>query len=271
MKHLSRSLLWLALTGVTSATMAANDDGKLAPIGQTMDERVTKLERLMDTQSLVELLNQLEALQNEVQQLRGQVEEQNHEIEALKKRQLELFRDTDRRITELERGAPRAPVSTSEGSEGGQQPALVQPQGAVPPGVNTGAVQPDMARQAKEREAYEEAFNLLKGLRYEQAISSFQGFLKSYPDGRYAHIAQYWLGEAYYAQRHFQQAIVEYRKLLSNYSNSPKLAEAMLKIGYCHKALQQTGQARIVLQDLMNRYPGTTEAGQAEMLLKKLY
>src|SRR3990167_2573124 len=66
---------------------------------------------------LADLLQQLETLQTELRNLRGQVEVQNNEIERLKARQRDLLADIDRRVSALERrgvsaSAPEAPAST---------------------------------------------------------------------------------------------------------------------------------------------------------------
>src|SRR5512147_3066714 len=62
-------------------------------------------------EALTDLLQQLETLQAEVRNLRGQVEVQANEIERLKTRQRELLADIDRRVGELERrgGAAASP------------------------------------------------------------------------------------------------------------------------------------------------------------------
>ena len=122
----------------------------------------------------------------------------------------------------------------------------------------------------QEREAYQQAFDMLRELRYAQATAAFRDFLKKYPNSRYAHIAQYWLGEAGYAQRDFKQAIADYNALLANHPNSPKRAEAMLKIGYSHYELKEADKARSVLEQLVQQYPDSTEAGQARNLLKRI-
>ena len=121
-----------------------------------------------------------------------------------------------------------------------------------------------------EQQAYQDAFNLLRELRYDKATLAFRDFLKKYPNGRYAHIAQYWLGEASYAQGKFKQAIKDYQALIDNHPNSPKLAEAMLKIGYSQYELKNYKAAQTSLEQLIKTYPGTTEAGQAKNLLKKI-
>ena len=204
------------------------------------------MEQLLNSQGLVDLLLKVESLQTELQRLQGQNEEQLHALQELKQRQRDLYIDIDRRLLQLERNAPATSAATS------------------------GAITTAPTVLEGEQEAYQEAFNLLRELRYDKATVAFRDFLKTYPNGRYAHIAQYWLGEASYAQGDFKQAIQDYRMLIDNYPNSPKLAEAMLKIGYSEYELKNTQAAQASLERLIQTYPGTTEAGQAQNLLKKI-
>jgi tol-pal system protein YbgF len=218
------------------------------------------------------MLERLEALQQEVQQLRGQVEEQQHTITGLKERQRELYLDIDRRMSRIEReGGGTAPAAAAPGASA---PALTASPGAAavaPPAAGApAAAANDEARLQQEREAYQQAFDMLRELRYAQATAAFRDFLTKFPDGRYAHIAQYWLGEAGYAQRDFRQAINDYNALLASYPNSPKRAEAMLKVGYSHYELKEADQARAVLEQLVQQFPDSTEAGQARNLLKRI-
>lgn len=244
-KHGRKTAVALALL-LTAAAGPASAEGDI-------ESRVQRLERLLDSQSLVEMVTRLDQLQREVQQLRGQVEEQNHVIEGLKRRQRELYLDVDRRLSLMEREGPAPAAPGSASAEAGAS-ADQKEAGAAP---------------AEERQAYQKAFDLLRELQYEKAIEAFGKFLADYPNGRYAHIAQYWMGEANYAQRKFKAAITEYRKLLDNYPKSPKLAEAMLKIGYSYSELGNRESATKVLDELIARYPGTTEAGQARSLLQR--
>lgn len=241
--------------------------GGVAPALQsataTVEQRLERLERVVNNQSLLEMLERLDTLQREVQLLRGQVEEQQHTITGLKERQRELYLDIDRRMSRIEReGAPAANVGGPAGNNNPPLTSASAPPAAAP--VN------EQSRIEQEREAYQKAFDMLRELRYAQATTAFRDFIKQYPDGRYAHIAQYWLGEAGYAQRDFRQAITDYNALLANYPNSPKLAEAMLKIGYSHYELKEADKARTVLQQLVQKYPDSTEAGQARNLLKRI-
>ena len=223
----------------------------------TTEQRLQRLERLLEGKGLVEMLTKLEELQKEVQILRGEVELQSHNLEGIKKRQRDLYVDIDTRLLKMERmgGSASQPVSS---------PAT------TPATTGAASEQKEKYDLALEQKAYQQAFDLLRDLRYDKSIISFRKFLQTYPDGRYAHIAQYWIGEANYAQRNFKDAIQDYKTLIKDHPSSPKLAEAMLKISYSYYELKDLNKAESSLQQLINTYPNSTEAGQGRNLLKKV-
>ncbi len=254
---------------ITQTSSAPNTSrGKMS-----VDERLSRLERLINSQGLVDLLLRLEALQKEIQQLRGDVETQTYIAKDLKKRQRDLYIDIDRRLLKVERNAGTSGTTRSITPQY-NAPAVSAPLATQPvPLKQSRPVTPVAAKPVdpiKEQNAYQKAFDLLRELRYEQAIKAYRQFITDYPNGRYAHIAQYWLSEASYAQRHFKQAITDYQNLVNNYPNSPKLAEAMLKIGYSYNELGQNKAAQETIEKLLRLYPNTTAAGQGQNLLKKI-
>lgn len=237
-------------------------------------ERLTRLEHIINGQGLMDMQVRLDALQRNVQQLRGRIELQNHRLTELKRRQRDLYVDLDRRLSRLERAGSGTTMAPS-GSRASTPVARGVPKAFVPARASrrrpaSRAATSAKANPAKEQQAYQVAFDLLRELRYDQAITAFHTFLKDYPQGRYAHIAQYWVAEANYAQRRFKNAIADYQDLLDDYPNSPKRAEAMLKIGYCYYELGDIKRAQESLKNLTATYPNTTEAGQAQNLLQKL-
>jgi len=285
----------LATSSVAAeATTAKPAKAPVIPAPPTTEERVGRLERLINSQGLVDILLRLESLQKDVQNIQGDNEVQMHKLDEIKKRQRELYIDIDRRLLQLERKqTSRAPAAVEKSSASGAaavtatsaavaaggsgNPARVtgtvtggKPTGSSRTGVPAKGEVAKTPKQETEQQAYQKAFNLLRELRYDKAGLAFRGFLEKYPDGRYAHIAQYWLAEASYAQRDFKTAIVDYQNLIDNYAGSPKRAEAMLKIGYCYYELKDYPKAQATLEQLLASYPSTTEAGQAQNLLQKI-
>ncbi len=220
-----------------------------------LEERVQRLEKLMDSQGLVDMFLQMQSLQEEVRQLRGEVEQQTFAIDNLKQRQRDLYLDIDRRMRKLEGG--------------GSVPASTSPSVSSTPGTAaTTASAPSSS--ADEDAAYRGAFNLLKEGRYEDAIKRFSAFLKKYPNSGYADNAQYWLGEANYVTRKYEQAIKEFEQVVTGYPQSDKRADALLKVGYCHYELQAYDKAKDTLTRVVQEFPKTTAARLADNRLQRM-
>ena len=229
-----------------------------AQTSATLEERVTRVERAINSETLVELLQQVERLQQEVQELRGELEVQTHEVSQLKQRQRELYLDIDRRMTKLETARP-ADADVDTGIETGTDNGTSE----TPP--VTANVDP-----AEERDAYQSAFDLLKTGRYDEATGAFTAFLSAYPSGEYSDKAQYWLGEAYYVTSKFAPALEEFQKLVQTRPDSTKVSHALLKIGYIQDELGQTEAAKTTLNDLIERFPETTAARRAKERLQQV-
>ncbi len=269
-----------------------------------LDVRVERLERLMSSQKQLEFLYRLKQLQKENQELRNLLEQQANEIRQLKRQQRQLYQDIDHRLgkaggqtstTQVITAQPEqqkksaAPVevidkSTVRESKYGiterEEILVEQPEKSAsqPSRISSDSEKPPVAvrkpmtakqRQA-EQKAYQKAYDELRARRYNTAREAFSKFIKQYPYGRYAHIAQYWIAESSYAQRNYEQAIADYQRLLDVYPFSPKKAEAELKKAYSYYELGKKEQTRKTLRQLLDNYPDTTEAGQARRLLKKL-
>ncbi len=286
--------LGLVTQSIAQEATTAESAPSVTPAPLTIKARVERLERLVNSQGLVDILLRLDNLQKDVQNIQGENEVQTHKLDELRKRQRDLYIDIDRRLLQLERKQttqsavavgtpPPAPLSAagkvtavtsiSSGKSvsrllsapvaGGKPTSITRPVVAAKAGV-------PKARHKTEQEAYQKAFNLLRQLRYDKAGLAFRSFIQKYPDGRYAHIAQYWLAESSYAQRNFKAAIADYQKLIDDFPGSPKRAEAMLKIGYSYYELKDYPKAEAMLERLLTSYPRTTEAGQAQNLLQKI-
>jgi tol-pal system protein YbgF len=233
----------------------------------SQEQRLARLERLLNSRIPVELLDRLERLQQEVQQLRGELELQGHALSQLRERQRELYLDLDRRLQDTDPGEALTAAESRAGTHtAGEFASKREPTVVAPAPAPAGAG----ADPLSEQSAYEEAFNLLKAGQYQQATETFDKFLEKYPNGKYADNAQYWLGEAFYVTRQFERALQEFNNLLSQHADSPKATHAELKVGYIHDELGQTEEARRVLKAVVARYPNTTVARLAEERLRKM-
>lgn len=200
-------------------------------------------------ESLLQLLEQMEELQNQLRQLQNQLEVQNNEVDKLKSRQRDIINDLDRRLREVERRASaRAP----------EEP--------VPETSAAGA----RLAGTEEQQAYDEALGLMKQGAYERAVREFGAFLVKYPESGLADNAHYWIAEAYYIQRNYKAAMAQFTKVVNAYPTSPKLPDALFKIGALHQDLGAPEQARKTWTDLSERYPNNASAKLAQKRLQEL-
>ena len=269
----------VALVAFSACLAHATGTFAQAPVvdARDLDERLKRLERLIGSEGLLKLFEEVESLGTEVRELRGQLEVQSHTIEQLKQRQRQLYLDIDQRLQKIESSPPAQAAGPSlqpSVPAPAQTPASQAAEGAVPmpdpaPAASTAAGTTETAGvdPFAEQQAYQGAFDLLKAGRYEDAAGAFKQFIVEYPTGSYADNAQYWLGETYYITRRFAESVQEFQRLVAQHPNSQKLTHALLKIGYAHDELGNRAEAERVLGDLIARYPQSAAAGLARKRL----
>lgn len=120
------------------------------------------------------------------------------------------------------------------------------------------------------RRDYEAAWRSLEKRDYRSAIARFKEFQKKYPKSNLAGNAQYWVGESHYALREFDQAIVEFDAVGSRYPETEKVPAALLKQAFAFAELGENPNARLLLQELVEKHAQTPEATQAKQKLKTL-
>ena len=120
---------------------------------------------------------------------------------------------------------------------------------------------------AAETKAYEAALNQFKLGNYPLAISAFQGFMVTYPSSRLAPSAQYWIGNAHFAQRDYKQAIAAQQRVLAAWPDDPKAPDAMLNIASAQDALGDRRGAQKTLEGLLAKYPQSPAAASAKQRL----
>jgi tol-pal system protein YbgF len=235
------------------------------PADSSTSARLDRIERQLESRGLIDMFNQLEQLQRDVQQLRGELEVQAHQSGDLQRRQREQYLDIDRRLQQLETGgAPAASLPPT--APGGAPPVLAPPpvtggQGMVPAGA---------ASPAAEQAQYDKALAILREGRYAEAAAAFNRFLADHPGSSYADNASYWLGETYYVTRDFDQAMATFSKLVEFHPQSPKVPDTRLKIGFIHYENKDWSAARQELGVVVNDYPGTTAARLANDRLQRM-
>ncbi|MCH9693064.1 MAG: tol-pal system protein YbgF [Gammaproteobacteria bacterium] len=233
------------------ALLPANEDPELLAKLTELERRLESIERVVQGQSLVNLTQQVSATERRGDEMQGRLEELEHHSESTSERQRQLYVDLDARIIELE-AAMRDSRSVS-----------VMDGGTLPPG------QLPMPG-GSDRDNYQAAFELLKEQRYEPAALAFQQFLVAFPDSELADNAQYWLAESHYVTQQFDKALAEFEVVISQYADSRKIPDALLKMGYCNYELNRWDSAREALARVQTDYSETTAARLAAQRLQRM-
>jgi tol-pal system protein YbgF len=203
------------------------------------DEQVARAKTLQDAldqlsraarKSGADLAVDLEKAQNDVTALRGQIEVLQHRIEALEK---------------LQADQQKALESANQ--------FVAQRQKEL-----------DKAEHPTERMAiYTLARQKLDAGQVARARELLQDFLARYPKDELAPNAQYWLGETYYAEKKWNDAIVEFQKVLKEYKGSDKVPDALLKIGMAFQAQGDCQNATLFYEEVTQGHRGSPAAKTA--------
>ena len=251
-------------------------------------QRLDRIERLLESSSLLDMDRNQQQLQREFAELRGEVDVMQRQLEELRQQQRNLYEDLDTRLRNLERDGASAGGSADSD--------LIIPDASVdddlvdlPPA--TPSLEDDLASASAEEdepesellaseaqgngdagaaeEDYQRAFDLLREGRYQAAGNAFSQVADNHAGTIYADNARYWLGETYYVVRDFDAAMEHFTAVAENDDNN-KQPDARLKIGFIHYERQQWDRARQTLEQVRDEHAGTTVATLAEDRLRQM-
>jgi len=231
--RIAASLPALALAGLVAQPGLAQSRGERI---ETLESRMDAVERQLANQALLEMSRQVEVLGGELRNLRGQVDELQHELERARAQQRDQYVDLDTRLRAAEA-------------------ALTAAQAGLPAG----------GPQAE----YQAAFDLLKDGKYGEAATALAAFVARHPDHELAPNALYWLGEAHYVQRDYPAALAAFESLVRDYPGARKVPDALLKAGYSQQEMRQLGPARAMLTRVLEEFPDTQAADEARARLER--
>ena len=238
-----------------------------------LNARVQRVERVAISEALVNLSQRINALQREIQQLRGENEQLTHELNTLKTRQREQFLDIDQRLQ----------TSGSMTNKSNSEDGMLLDNNSVTQAHTSGSVNDTNQQVATTSgtvvsnsasndaaQDYKNAFTLLKQGKYDDSILAFNGFLQTHSNSKYASNAQYWLAEANYVSKRYPQALTEFSKVIEQYPASSKVADAKLKLGFTHYELGQYEESRVELTRLRAQFPNSSVASLAQQRLERM-
>ena len=216
-----------------------------------------------DEGSLSNLFYQLQLLQQEIQSLRGQVEEQGYQLNRLQQEQKEQYLDLDRRVAGLSNGSTRV----------GATPATTNTQSSATPAQpssnsNSTAT---TSTPANERDAYRQAFDAMRNQQFDASLGAFKSLIERYPNGQYTPNAFYWIGEIFLvANQDAEQARQSFMQVVNLYPDHQKTPDALYKLGVVHATMGENDMAKRFLDRVQREHPDSSAAGLARKYASEL-
>ena len=219
----------------------------------------------------------LDKMQLEVQNLTGRFEESKYFAEKT----FGATKNYQTRLEELEkRVAGKGPEVGERKAEPAAGPGL-EKAGEEKAPVITAPAAPSKEAPAKKAEplkkpvsgpdeAYKKAYDLYSKGNIDEAQREFKRFLEAYPKSKYAENAHFWLGECYFSQKKYEDAILEYDEVIKKYSKGNKVPDALYRQGMAFLEMKDTTNAKLILKEVIRRFPQPDQATRARKKLKEL-
>ena len=284
MRKITVSLLSLAISHVVYAADIVIEEKSLSQ-PKTQAAPVTKpiqaqaLSNEVNPSLQWQLYQQVQQLQQEVRDLRGQLEVQANIIERMKQDARSRYLDLDQRITDLKnRPQPEVanttpsttPTATTTTTTTTVNTATAtNPTTATPTTEATTATTPPVVNPDDDKRAYFAAYQTFKTGGPNKAINPMRNFIKTYPQSTFIPSAYYWLGEFYLAASpaDVNNAKKSFRIVVDNYADAPKAASAMLKLASFADVDGKTQDAVKLMLRIVKEFPKSEEATAARAYL----
>ena len=284
MRKITVSLLSLAISHVVYAADIVIEEKSLSQ-PKTQAAPVTKpiqaqaLSNEVNPSLQWQLYQQVQQLQQEVRDLRGQLEVQANIIERMKQDARSRYLDLDQRITDLKnRPQPEVanttpsttPTATTTTTTTTVNAATAtNTTTATPTTEATTATTPPVVNPDDDKRAYFAAYQTFKTGGPNKAINPMRNFIKTYPQSTFIPSAYYWLGEFYLAASpaDVNNAKKSFRIVVDNYADAPKAASAMLKLASFADVDGKTQDAVKLMLRIVKEFPKSEEATAAKAYL----
>lgn len=222
----------------------------------TLAERVSYLELRAQSQNKLQadLSFQFSEIQRQIRELTGQIEEHDFKLKQIQDRQRDLYRDIEYRLSNL---STSGKVKLTPPKDNKVKP-LADATNPKDADISNGGNQDQNASSLARRE-FERAFALVRNKKYQESIVAFQAFLKNHPATSYSANARYWMGQVYLVQNSLDNALEQFTLLTSEFPNSTKTANAMLKLGDIYVKQKKWTAAKAYYNRVAENYTGAKQ------------
>jgi tol-pal system protein YbgF len=232
----------------------------VATLQQSLDETTKALNARIDAatndtrKGFADQKLLIDNITSDVRVVRSNTDDTNVRIAALRE-ELEAVR-----ATVLALQAPPATVPVDPNAD--PNAAAAQPPGGAAPGPVAPATPPppSIAGLSPTR-MYETARADYFGGQYSVAITGFDQFLKAFPRSEMADDAQFMIGDSYFSQNQWNEAITAYNQVIQNYAGTNSVPDAYYKRALALERLGQLEAARASFETAVMQFPDT-DAGR---------
>lgn len=202
----------------------------------TMSKKITTIEERLNAvaRSQADISQNKESLMLSLQFIKEEINELKNQVGKINDRLLSLPANT-------------VQTESSTGEEAAQQDNLQSPE-----------------------TVYYAAYSDYIKKNYQLAIQGFRQFIQLFPRNGLADNSLYWIGECYYSQKMYQEAVNTFSQLIDNYADGDKIPDAILKKGFALIEMGKQSEGISVLKVLVSRFPLSEEASLAQQKIKEV-
>lgn len=239
-----------------------------------IDQKINSLENRISKELMLDIKTQIFSELEEIKKEQALFSNKLEELSLSKEQQSKEFnfqlsnlstqiQTLQLKLTEIERKIESLSNATIAKVDTGEKPSEPSKEEVKEPGKEVIKEKP-----LTEIELYEKAYSYYQKGEAEKARKFFEEYIERFPKGKWIGQAHFWIGESYFKEKKYEEAILSYQKLIELEGWHPLKPSAMLKQALSFKALGDVEAYKILLKRLINQYPNSKEAQEAKKLLK---
>jgi tol-pal system protein YbgF len=137
-------------------------------------------------------------------------------------------------------------------------------------GGTTGSVPGGPPPGMQAETSYTNAYRDYLANNYTLAMQEFKDYVRYFPQTQLAPNAQYYVGDIYFRNKDYDNAITAFDAVLEHFSENPKTADAHWMKGRSLMAQNKRDAAAKEFKEIIAKYPDSDAAAKAKTLLKEL-
>ena len=216
-------------------------------INQRLQQQTEELLR-----SSADLTVRVGEIEEKIQNSVGMTEQTSYRLDRLVQQMTQLQRE----ISALQPRPAGDPAPVTEGGTPSAEEVIIDAPGSV--------------ASEDPIELYQAAYRDYQRSNFDLARAGFTEYLQKYPATDLSDNAAYWIGETYFAEKKYREAIQNFDRVVNSFSRSDKVPAALLKKGLAYLELGERAQGIVQLQYVVHEHPSSQEASIARQRLQAL-